>query len=411
MGLDKSNKANNELDGLIGALYADLDGPEWSDAFLAGVCRATHSSAGAFVVTDLTLQRDALPSFYGAETVSALAYERRYAGHNPWRAARAVAHRHDGMILSSDDIMPVSELKQTVFYRDFLHHLGVAHGAGLIGLSDARAVGSLTLLRSSQAGPYTTEELRLLRSLAPHWSNACALRQRFDALSDQHRRLTAVVDHLALLVFLLDGEGRLVRTNVAADRCLSSGLGLKVWRGRLMAVHPASEVAMAGAVLAASAAPRMGAPPAHAFLLRDPAGGPIGHAAVHRLHPGGAAPVVVFVRLLEAAAGSTSDRLRDALRDAYGLTSGEAALAEALAKRHDLTRTASGLGIASATARTRLKAVFDKVGVENQTGLVAAVLALREVLGPVSTLPSAIDGRGATQLKYGAPVGGRSGNT
>lgn len=389
MGLDKVNKENVSLEGLIGTLYADLDGPEWSDAFLAGVCRATRSSSGAFVVTDLTVHQDALPSFYGAETVSALAYERRYAGHNPWRAARASAHRHDGMVLSSDDIVPVSELKQTLFYRDFLHHLGVAHGAGLIGLSNARAVGSLTLLRSPQAGPYTPEERRLLRALAPHWSNACALRQRFDALADRHRRLTAVVDHLALAVFVLDGDGLLVRTNAAADRCLSAGLSLRVLRGKLAAVHPASEAALARATTAAGAALRWAAAPAQAFLLCDITGSPIGHAAVHRLKPGGAAPVVVFVRPLEEAPGSTSDRLRDALRDAYGLTAAEAALAEALAGRHDLTRTASHLGITPATARTRLKAVFDKVGVENQAGLVAAVLAVREVLGTASTLPSA----------------------
>ena len=48
MGLDKVNKENKGLEHLIGALYADLDGPEWSDAFLAGLCEATRSTSGAF---------------------------------------------------------------------------------------------------------------------------------------------------------------------------------------------------------------------------------------------------------------------------------------------------------------------------------------------------------------------------
>ena len=375
MGLD--NKATNvpRVERLIGALYADLDGPEWSDGFLAGLCQATRSSSGAFVVTDLALKRDALPAFYGAQTASALAYEQRYAGHNPWRAARASAHRHDGMVLSSDDIMPVAELKRTLFYRDFLHHLGVAHGAGLIGLSNLRAVGSLTLLRSSRAGAYSSEEVRLLRMLAPHWSNACALRQRLDALTDQHRKLTTVVDHLALGVFLLDSDGLLVRTNAAADRLLSARSGLRVRRGKLAATHPASETALARATTAAGAAPRWGAPPTQAFVLREESGAPVGHAAVHRL---GGGTVALFVRRVTEIERSG---LREALSGAYGLTPGEAALAEALAVHRNLVKASADAGIAIATARTRLKAVFEKLGAENQVELVSTVLRLRDVLG------------------------------
>lgn len=380
MGLDKVNKENKGLEHLIGALYADLDGPEWSDAFLAGLCEATRSTSGAFVVTDLALKRDALPSFYGAQTTSALAYEQRYAGHNPWRAARATAHRQSGMVLSSDDIMPVSELKQTLFYRDFLQHLGVAHGAGLIGLSDARAVGSLTLLRPPNVGAYTAEERRLLQALAPHWSNACALRQRFDALSDQHRRLTSVVDHLALAVFLLDGEGLLVRTNAVADRFLSAGLGLRVRRGKLAAIHPASEASLARAATAAGAALRWDTPPSHALLLRDAHGLPVAHAAVHRVGSGVVGTVAVFVRPV-AVTGGVRGGLRDALSEAYGLTPAEATLAEALAIHRDLGRAAASAGIAVGTARTRLKAVFDKLEAKNQVELMATMLDLRDVLG------------------------------
>ncbi len=381
MRLDKGNNGAKGMAGLIGALYADLDGPEWSDAFLAGLCRATRSSSGAFVVTDLTLKRDALPAFYGAQTASALAYEQRYAGHNPWRAARAAAHRHDGMVLSSDDIIPLAELKQTLFYRDFLHHLGVAHGAGLIGLSNARAVGSLTLLRSPQAGAYSPDDLRLLRALAPHWSNACALRQRFDALSDQHRRLTAVVDHMALAVFLIDGEGLLVRTNAAADRFLSAGSGLRVRRGKLAAVHPASETTLLRAVAAAGAAPRWGAPPAQAFLLRAANGVHTAHAAVHCLGGGTGGNVAMFVRPIASAGIQDAGGLAEAVAGAYGLTAGEAVLAEALATHRDLGAAAAGLGIAAATARTRLKSVFDKLGARNQAELLAILGELREVLG------------------------------
>lgn len=384
MGLDKGDKGNREPDDLIGALYADLDGPEWSDAFLAGVCRATRSTSGAFVVADLVQQRDALPAFYGAETVSALAYERRYAGHNPWRAARAAAHRHDGMILLSDDILSVAELRQTLFYRDFLQHLGVAHGAGLIGLSNTQAIGSLTLLRPPSAGVYTPEERRLLRALAPHWSNACALRQRFDALADQHRRLSAAVDHLALGVFLLDGEGLLVRTNAAADRFLSTGLGLRVRRGKLAALHPASDAALTRALTAAAARPSFGAAPAHAFLLRTANGVPTAHAAVHRLGVGSGADLAVFVRpAVEdgAAAGDGGGGLAQALAGAYGLTAGEAALAQALAAYRDLGAASAAMGITAATARTRLKVVFGKLGVATQVELVSVLANLRDVLG------------------------------
>lgn len=98
--------------------------------------------------------------------------------------------------------------------------------------------------------------------------------------------MSAAVDHLALGVFLLDRDGVLIRTNAAADRLLSTRLGLRMRRGKLAALHPASDEAPTRALTAAAARLFFGAAPAHALLLRAANGMRAAHAAVHRLGVG-----------------------------------------------------------------------------------------------------------------------------
>jgi DNA-binding CsgD family transcriptional regulator len=64
------------------------------------------------------------------------------------------------------------------------------------------------------------------------------------------------------------------------------------------------------------------------------------------------------------------------LSRAFGLSSGEAKLAVALSSGASLQEAADELGIANETARTRLKGVFAKTGVNRQTALIALIARL-----------------------------------
>ena len=64
------------------------------------------------------------------------------------------------------------------------------------------------------------------------------------------------------------------------------------------------------------------------------------------------------------------------LRRAFGLTPGEALLAAALSSGASLQDVADELGIGNETARTHLKGVFVKTGVNRQTALIALIARL-----------------------------------
>lgn len=106
---------------------------------------------------------------------------------------------------------------------------------------------------------------------------------------------------------------------------------------------------------------------------------------VRNLGTGSDGDLAVFLRPVGgedgAAEGDVGGGLVQVLAGVYGLTVGEAALAQALAAYRDLGAASAAMGITTATARTRLKAVFGKLGVATQVELVSVLANLRDVLG------------------------------
>jgi hypothetical protein len=64
----------------------------------------------------------------------------------------------------------------------------------------------------------------------------------------------------------------------------------------------------------------------------------------------------------------------------FGLTAAEATLALALRKHGDTVHAAAAIGIAEATARTRLQVVFEKTATRRQADLMLLVDALAETV-------------------------------
>jgi DNA-binding CsgD family transcriptional regulator len=61
----------------------------------------------------------------------------------------------------------------------------------------------------------------------------------------------------------------------------------------------------------------------------------------------------------------------------YGLTEAEARLASALSAGHSIESAAANLGVQVTTARSQLKSVFRKVGVNRQQDLTRILASLR----------------------------------
>lgn len=351
---------------LVGALFENLTEADWANAFLAGVCEATRSPAGAVLQVDVASRKQTLPAYFGQGHAMAVAFEQEHATRNPWRPVDESKGPPPGSVVVPDDFLPLSSLRRTEFWADFLRPMDVDHGGGLIGFRSQERVVSLTLLRSAHAGPYDARERAWLHRVGPHWVNACRLRNRLAPADRNGSDAAHALEVLSTAVFFLDHAGQCTRWNAAADAILREGSLVRLRGGRLVAASPGS-----GSMILAATGPT---------VLRRKDGTAAGHAATHVLPTGaafGGARAVVFVEPVRA---SRPVDVQQALHAAFGLTPREAELAARLADGADLAAVAEAMGISAGAARTRLKTVFGKTAARHQAGIAALVGSLRRVL-------------------------------
>ena len=349
---------------LVGALFEQLDAPDWASAFLTGVCVETRSPAAAVLHVDVATRRQTLPAYFGQGAAMALAFEQTHASGNPWRPADESRGPPAGSVVVPDDLLPFAALRRTAFWSDFLRPMDVDHGGGVIGLRDAHQVISLTLLRSARHGPYDARERAWLGHIAPHWVNACRLRRRLPKSDELNRSAAHALDRIATAVFFLDEQGHCTNWNAAADELLRLGHLVRLRGNRLVAACEDGVRHL---------------PSTGMVVLRRLDGDVAGHATMHALPGHGtlaSARAVVFVDAIETTA---PERLQRALRTIYGLTTREAELAVWLANGADLAEASESMGITPGAARTRLKSIYGKTGVRHQGGLVGLVRSLRAV--------------------------------
>ena len=350
---------------LIGSLFENLAEVDWACDFLKGVCAATRSHAATVLSVDVPARRFTLPAYVGEGPSVARAFEQTHAAENPW--GRLGPAHAAGSVVVPDDVLPLTSLRRTRFWTDFLRPMGVDHGCGLIGQRTPDRATSLTLLRSARVGAYDTQERAWLDELAGHWVTACRLRDRMSMPDRETWEAAQALDRLHTAAFFLDHTGRCTRWTPAADALLQAGDLVRLRAGRLVATCPGSGPAALGASGPVALRRRDGSVAAHASVHVLPGHGPMG-----------AARSVVFVDLVGSRRPA---EVRAALMAVYGLTVREAEMAARLAEGAGLPEVAEAMGISGTAARTRLKEVFGKMGVRGQGELVAVVVGLRRTVG------------------------------
>jgi DNA-binding CsgD family transcriptional regulator len=219
--------------------------------------------------------------------------------------------------------------------------------------------------------------------LFPHLKRAVLAELR---LADVHALATAAGMERGQGMAVLDGQRRLHFVNPTLARFLASRDGLAFGAGGLRVVDPAAQRALDAAMREAldTADGRMA--DGRAWSLSDKGG-------VHVERPSGLAPwlvqavplpasrdgpfagmagVVLVVTDTEARAAAAQGRLRDA----WGLSPAEAALAAALAGGTTLADHARKRGVSLETVRSQMASIRRKTGCQRQAELVALVGAV-----------------------------------
>ncbi|MFT0860910.1 helix-turn-helix transcriptional regulator [Ancylobacter sp. G4_0304] len=293
---------------------------------------------------------------------------------NIWLERLNEAAYRVGDVYRDQDVATPEEIETHPFYVEFLPSVGLGWNMAAIIHSDFGAPTGLLVQRSREKGPYTRAEMDALQRLSRHVEQSLRISARLVDGQSLNDTLARTLDSMDRPTFILDPDLRPVHINRQALGLM--GRYFTEEDGRLLPVAEHQRAAFTAAVRSAlaDAEPQKEGPqpitltmatgeaPLVAWIL------PLVGASADRL--GNAPPgerVVVLVQTLHA------ERSIDptVIRNVFGLTLGEARLAAQLGAGHSVRRAAAELGITEGTARVVLKRVFQKMGVQRQSQLVA----------------------------------------
>ncbi len=287
-------------------------------------------------------------------------------------------HMRTGVVYHNYDVISREALRRTAIYHEFFAPHGLEQGIAVKLLADEAGQALIALWRDAGKDGFSAVETDLLSSIVPHLQRALRVSERIAAAQVARDASAEALDRLRQAVLLVDARCHVMFANSAGEAILTDGSGLHRGAGGILQARRSGETAQLHRLVAGAA---------------DRArGGEIGAGGTVQVSRRASTPALtVLVVTLRAdtdwlrtrrpaAMLFVSDPARvdapelAALRQDYGLTRMEAAVALRLLDGQGLTAAAATLGIAPTTARTHLNAAFGKTGTRTQVDLVRLLL-------------------------------------
>jgi DNA-binding CsgD family transcriptional regulator len=304
-----------------------------------------------------------------------------YAQNYMWRCPRiafGVTHPEipihvDRMILSE------SEMDRDPTYEWYGKHGLRYYVAGWAGESRFHRA-YMSLQRSRRQGHIEAGEVDTFGLILTHVAQAIGLAVKLGTLEQQTSFNLTLLDALPNAAFALDAAGNVLLANAKGEDMLATGDGLSIVNRRLHLRLASQQAALDQMIVQA--------------LCQDSQQARGGWVRVDR--PSGMRAYVAFVSALsseEMLFGNFPPKVlvimvdpadamppnEQALHLLYGLTDTEARLASAIACGHSVESAAVSMRMQVATARSHLKAIFTKVGVNRQQDLVRLLTSLSSI--------------------------------
>jgi DNA-binding CsgD family transcriptional regulator len=366
-----------DVQQLLGALYAAPLQPEMWDVFLRQVSEASDVTKAALISHDLVAGDHRMLATVGATvTESVPLYESHYCEFDEW-TARFAKQARPRRFVQGEDLWPESSLRTSVFFNEFLKPFDVCQMAAFAALGGQGKFETLSVYRGPTEHPFDTESLALLQMLVPHLETALSTRRRLAQLETRVADLENALNQLPAALVLLNATGKCVLVNEAAKAILDQRNGLYMERSMLFAKNPsessrlrealgrsislAEGKAMSGA--SAVTISRLGRKPLS--IVAAPFKSGAGTATLH-------ATAIVFINDPEQRAALPSELLRML----FGLTISEARLAVTLLEGNSLSEAALIHEVGQETVRTQVKSIFQKTGTKRQGDLIRLLAGL-----------------------------------
>jgi DNA-binding CsgD family transcriptional regulator/PAS domain-containing protein len=337
--------------------------------FLASYASLVRADATALQRHYLSERRSELIATFGMAEGGSDRYHEHYSRLNIWRE-RGRQLYVAGRVILDPELCPRSLLKRSAFYNEFLLSSGGTHGMAGVISRRTNEVLVLSALRQDRRKGWEEPDRPGVAVLLPHVARARAAEEQMQRLEGGE----AVFNTLNVGILFLGSDGRVILFNGPAEQVvLHDRDGLALCQGRIVALEAAADHALQWMLQHAVApdfslaeAPRDVLAPRRSF--RRPY-----HVVAHSLRRtnrsflGMAAPAAVVVITDPERQRPVTAR---ALRQAYGLTPTETALAMALGEGHSLEHAAERLTMQYETARTHLRHILSKTQTARQVELV-----------------------------------------
>ncbi len=368
------------FDRAVALIYDAALDPARMPSAIEAMSRATGAVGGLLGIYDICTGEGHAPWIHGLDPQLLTLFEQHYV-LNPWTELvrrKAVV----GQVLPSEPFIDAHALRRTAFHRDILAPQRIVGQSFNLLRGDGRFTVGLSLMYTEPGLGTRPQVLRIHRQLGEHVDRAFELMRRLNSLRERLDTAESALDRHRCAVFVLDGRRSIRFANAQARCLLAEGDALVGLGPGLTARHNGDAARLAGLV-AAAAAGKSG-------TTRN-----AGSMALHR-GPGRLPLLAVALpatasRRLGDMPGEVSERGAllfvadpaehcgaggELLREAFGLTERELAVAMAVLRMGGLPAAASELCIAPTTARSHLQHVFDKTGARNQVALAQVFAAL-----------------------------------
>lgn len=282
-----------------------------------------------------------------------------------------------GEIKADRHLDPDIDVTAGEYYEWLTRAAGVRYFAGVKLFDTPDYLGLSSIHVPASRGPIDAATEDMYARLIPHLANALSVHQALAGRENGLEMIDNGAGGTGRAYALLDRDGRVLECSAEFERTVKRSGAVVLRDRRLAASHSPDQPALARLIGSAT--------------QRASSDEPLSPIRVHRARGGHGLLLrairlnrsrELFARLRPVAMlvlidlDAPSDGVGDALRSAWGLTPRESELAVLLGEGCRLDRAAALLGMTEQTARTHLKAVFRRMGIDRQNDLVRIVTRL-----------------------------------
>jgi len=364
---------------LIGDVYELSGDPQQWGILLEGVTRFIDGRVGQLAVFSLKQQRKPTWRVWGHDHNAYKTFLYRHATEDP-RLSYILSN--PGRVICGEDGVDPDQFRASAMFREVVEPMDLEHSLVSYFAQEADVMATVCAMRGRAQGPFGAPEKQKLGLVVPHLRRAFEYYALLDEAKAKVGDIAAALDIVDAGIFLVDGEMRVGHVNRTGEAMVKEG-DIALRSGKLAFRDDRASRQVAGAVAVALAAARGETHLAHADHLEVPRHTAEGGPYRVSLHPlpaaegstrlASRAQIAVVVRAPGRSRADVARRLQTTFR----LTPSEAALAAALAVGASIADFAQQRNVAVSTARSQLKALYEKTDTNRQGELVAR---LRESL-------------------------------